>query len=489
MALGARQNSSVLFKEGTVISFDDATETVSVLRNASVLVTGDRIAAIFGNNTAVAIPENTEVIPAEGKIISPGFVDTHRHSWQTALKTLGSNVSLAEYLFRFGEFSQAGSVFTPSDVYLGQLAGLYEALDSGVTTILDHAHHTWSEQTSWAGLNASIDSGARIFWCYAIHPLNNGFTFDDQVNVFRQISDDDTWKGSNVEIGLAYDYFGSGNISEIESVIKLAREANVSAVTSHYIGGPFSFLSGPVAVNNYGFLNTSIPIVFSHASYLSVEDAELLRSTNQYVSINSESEMHYGHDHRWSHLIQDQAALGVDTHFTYSSDIVGKARMWLQETRLQQYRYAQDNWEIARNSPMSVNEAFLLATRAGGLALRRSDIGVLRVGAKADIVVFDGETPNMLGWFDPVAAIILHSHVSDIRHVMVNGQFKKRDGQLVNSAWPKIKKQFLASAKRIQNIWLNTPPTPLIGSYPYSSGILYDNAPTEDVIRGQGTGY
>lgn len=57
----------------------------------------------------------------EGKIVSPGFVDTHRHGWQTAYKTLGSNTTLAEYFDRYGEFTQAGTEFTADDIYLGQV--------------------------------------------------------------------------------------------------------------------------------------------------------------------------------------------------------------------------------------------------------------------------------------------------------------------------------------------------------------------------------
>ncbi|SPO06591.1 uncharacterized protein DNG_09281 [Cephalotrichum gorgonifer] len=53
---------------------------------------------------------------------------------------------------------------------------------------------------------------------------------------------------------------------------------------------------------------------------------------------------------------------------------------------------------------MSVNQAFLLATRSGAQALRRPDLGVLKVGATADIVVFDGTATNLIGWRDPVAA-------------------------------------------------------------------------------------
>ena len=249
-------------------------------------------------------------------------------------------------------------------------------------------------------------------------------------------------------------------------------------------------MNSPVLANSYGILNTSIPVVFSHGSYLTVQDAELLRSTNQYLSITPESEMHYGHGDTDSQLIQDQAALGVDTHFTYSTDIVTQARIWLQSVRLLFYNQVRANWQIPRNNPMSANQAFLLATRAGGLALRRPDVGVLVEGAKADIVVFDGTAPNMLGWVDPVAAVMLHSNVGNVQHVMVDGKFKKRDFNLpVGDDYAEVQQQFLTSARRIQAIWEATPLPDLEGDYPYSSGVPYGEAVTVDVVRGNSTGY
>ncbi|GIJ92652.1 hypothetical protein Asppvi_001930 [Aspergillus pseudoviridinutans] len=410
-------------------------------------------------------------MPSEGKIIAPGFVDTHRHAWQTAFKTLGSNTSLAEYFVRYGEFSPAKKIFTPEDVYIGQLTGLCESINSGVTSILDHAHHTWSSETALAGLQASVDSGARTWWCYAFHNLSDAtwvsnYTREDQIADFLHIAEDGPWRKSDtVSLGIAYDNFAMDDAAEIEQITSLAVSRNVSAFTMHYLGGPWSYANSPQLANQYKFLNTSIPIVFSHASYLTVEDAELLRSTNQYVSITG--------------------SLGIDTHFTYSADIVGQARMWLQEVRLRLYAQVLDHWDIPPNNPMSVEQAFLLATRGGGLALRRPDIGVLVEGAKADLVVFDGTSPNMLGWDDPVAAVILHSNPGDVEHVLVNGEFRKRDFKLVvpdNLA--QIRQRFLASARRIQEIWKQMPPPVLEGPFPYTPDVNYSDAVTADVVRG-----
>lgn len=216
--------SSVLFERGTIITFNNASQSLEVLRNASLLTSGDRITAIFEDSTAnITIPPGTQRVSAEGKIISPGFVDTHRHGWQTAYKTLGSNTTLAEYFDRYGEFTQAGTVFKGDDVYLGQLAGIYEALNSGVTTILEHAHATFSNETAAAYLNASIDSGVRMWFCYALHTLSNGFSVADQMANYKDLIRDERLPESLVKMGLAYDAFASASDDEIRSVLDLAK--------------------------------------------------------------------------------------------------------------------------------------------------------------------------------------------------------------------------------------------------------------------------
>ena len=181
--------------------------------------------------------------------------------------------------------------------------------------------------------------------------------------------------------------------------------------------------------------------------------------------------------------------LGVDTHFTYSADMLFQARFWLQRVRGIFYDQVRANWRIPRNSPMSAEQAFLLVTRAGGLSVRRPDVGVLVEGAKADIVVFDGDAPNMLGWSDPVAAVVLHSNVGDIRHVIVNGEFRKRDGKLAlpDGSWEDVRQKFLASAKRLQEIYISTPHPVQEGDF--APGIPFADADTVDALRGPGTGY
>ncbi|KAG4219712.1 hypothetical protein PC116_g31809 [Phytophthora cactorum] len=137
---------------------------------------------------------------------------------------------------------------------------------------------------------------------------------------------------------------------------------------------------------------------------------------------------------------------------------------------------------------MSVNQAFLMATRQGGLALRRPDLGVIRVGAKADLVVFNGRSPGMLGWLDPVAAVILHANVGDIDHVIVDGKFRKRDGKLTYENYDAVVDRFLVSIERLQKAALETPAPVLEGRL--WGGCEFGCATEEvKVTRGSGTGY
>ena len=106
---------------------------------------------------------------------------------------------------------------------------------------------------------------------------------------------------------------------------------------------------------------------------------------------------------------------------------------------------------------------------------------------RADIVTFRGDSPNMLGWEDPVAAIILHSNVGDIEDVLVNGEYVKRGGRLVYEHYAELSRRFLESSRRIKKAWNEM-------NLPALEGIFNDISPYADAReidtrRGDGTGY
>ncbi|KAI0870864.1 amidohydrolase [Hypoxylon argillaceum] len=483
---GAALASSTLLSGGTIIAFDEASNGLTVIRAGALLVTDDRIAGLYAEARPKGIPADAEVVDVTDKIITPGFIDTHRHGWQTALKTLASNTTLAEYFMTCS--SPAGNpLFTAEDVYASQLAGLLEALNAGVTTTLDHAHNMWSTERAEAGLEASIESGARVVWAAAIDPAE-GYSFADQVKDWKRWNKR-TFPNDLVTLGIAYDAWDVGVPENTLAMAKLMKEEKPAVLTIHWLGGVWPINSAPSLLHSFGVLDTPTAVVFSHGAGTTAPEAELLRKTNQFLSITPESEMHYGHGHAFSHRIMDQAALGVDTHLTFSTDILTQARIWLQRTRSRLFDETMARWEVPATNPMSVNQAFLLATRQGALALRRPDLGAIAVGAKADLVVFDGRSPALLGWADPVAAVLLHASVGDITDVLVDGHFVKRDRKLTYPKYEALVERFLASAERVRGRFLSRPPPRLTGSFFGANYAVYGTPEQVDVVRGEGTGY
>lgn len=145
--------TSILLQGGTVLTLSKDDQVIS-LKNTDLLIQGDKITKIGSNLVA---PSGTKIIDCKGKIVSPGFIDTHHHVWQSQLKGRHSDELLMDYMitgkrsgkpnFCHGDVNpvtgnQQSYSFTPKDIFWGELAGCLESIDSGVCTLVDHAHMT-----------------------------------------------------------------------------------------------------------------------------------------------------------------------------------------------------------------------------------------------------------------------------------------------------------------------------------------------------------
>ena len=99
-------------------------------------------------------------------------------------------------------------------------------------------------------------------------------------------------------------------------------------------------------------------------------------------------------------------------------------------------------------------------------------------------MVFDGHSPGMAGYEDPVAAVVLHANVGDIQHVIVDGEFKKRDSKLVGVDWDRIRDTYVASARRLREIFSAMVFPPLEGNY--DKGIPFGTTSVSNVDRLRG---
>jgi 5-methylthioadenosine/S-adenosylhomocysteine deaminase len=147
----------ILIKGGYVASLD---KSIGDLPVGDVLTDGTTIAAISKDIQA----PDAEVIDAESKLVLPGLIDTHRHTWETVTRSLISEGDLAVYLKLF--FETLGPHYRPEDVYIGNLLGALGALSSGITTLLDWSHVMNTPAHADAAVQGLADSSIRGVFAY-----------------------------------------------------------------------------------------------------------------------------------------------------------------------------------------------------------------------------------------------------------------------------------------------------------------------------------
>src|SRR4029079_6337539 len=142
----------VLIRCGWVVTLDP---DIRDFRNGEILFSGNRIEAVGRNLGAAA----DETIDAGDKIVMPGLVNAHLHTWETALRGIGAEWMTADYL-RHMHLNLA-TRYRPEDNYLGNLIGALGQIDGGVTTLVDWCHNITSIELAERAVDGLIASGIR----------------------------------------------------------------------------------------------------------------------------------------------------------------------------------------------------------------------------------------------------------------------------------------------------------------------------------------
>ena len=105
-------------------------------RNGEILINGNRIEAVGRNLNATA----DEVIDASDKIVMPGLVNAHMHTWETALRGIGAEW-LSARLFQERSRQPRHPLPGRRTIIVGDLIGALAQIDAGVTTLVDWCHN------------------------------------------------------------------------------------------------------------------------------------------------------------------------------------------------------------------------------------------------------------------------------------------------------------------------------------------------------------
>src|SRR6266700_1334615 len=220
-ATGPQPGQPVVFRNATVLTMDDAH---TVLNNADVLVSGERIAAVGQN---LDVPEGTAVIDASGGIVMPGMIDTHRHMWQTAMRGYGADWTLTQYFVYY--YLSWGKKFRPQDYYAGNLLSAIEAIDAGVTTSVDWSHGLQTIDHADAAVDALEEVPGRFVLAYG-NLLGAPWEWSKSPEFRDFVARRMDGRGDMLGMQLAFDVPGDPSFPE-QGAFESARELGLTVTT------------------------------------------------------------------------------------------------------------------------------------------------------------------------------------------------------------------------------------------------------------------
>ncbi|MFD0689666.1 amidohydrolase family protein [Actinomadura fibrosa] len=452
----------LLIKGGTVATMEPGDRP----RPADVLVEDGVIAAV-----EPALTADAEVVDADGCIVLPGLVDTHRHVWQAGLRGLTADAVLKDY-FRGIRF-QASALYRPEDIEVGNLAGMLEAIDAGVTTVLDFSHAISTPDHADAAIDGTLESGIRSQFAVgfsdvpgqdeALSSAEGRLALARRLREGRLSADD-----ALVTLGIALSDLPEVGIERIREELTGARRLGLRSTTN----GLAILFHDPVddlaVFDEAGLLGPDL--VWVHLNYATTEQLRRVADTGGAVATCTEAEMAMGMGRPATERVLEaggHCTFGCDVTTSVSGNLLQQARTAMQVARLLGADERMAGGRAPESVPPSCETMLKAATVWGAEALGQADrIGSLRPGKQADVIVVRGDAVNTAAVHDPYATVISQAHPGNIDTVVIAGRIRKRGGVLT-ADWESVRrrleksKEYIAAAVAERGGFFPRPPLDL----------------------------
>jgi cytosine/adenosine deaminase-related metal-dependent hydrolase len=449
----------LIIRDGCVLTLDPA---IGDFRKADVLIEGSKIVQIAPEIQA----DDCEIIDAAGMVVMPGFVDGHKHTWQTVLR--GSVVDLTLTQF-FGEVVPAVAPrFTPDDVYASNLLGAVDALNGGITTLLDWCHITLTPEHTRAAVRGLKDSGVRAWFAHAPALLNWGDPTADHPADIRALQREE-FSGSGQLVQLALAARGPAWTDEeaTRKEFQLARDLGIPISVHVQMTG---YPPGEVRkLHEAGLLGPDVTLL--HGNSLTDEDIELARATGCKFVDSATCDIAMGIGPALHGRLLDagiRPALSPDSPASLTTDMFFVMRSVLLLERARVYQRLWDNEGQVETPYLSTRDLLEMATVEGANACWLADkVGTITPGKEADIILIRGLDWNVLPLSNVIAGIVANATASNVDTVLVGGKVVKRHGEMVSVDAARVRRLVLEARDRLyEAVASSEQRTPLFVLYP-----------------------
>lgn len=414
----------MLIKNANIFTFDENNRTIA---NGFIVIKDGVISKISSmtelneNDTAY---EN-EVVDAKGKIVFPGFICTHTHIYSAFARGMvldGSSPSNFMEILK-GLWWRLDKKLELEDIYYSALVTLVEAVKSGVTCLFDHHASPFSIDGSLDVIEKAFkEVGMRGTLCYEVSD-RDGMDIARQgirenVRFLKKPQTEDLVKGlfglhasftlSNETLALA---------SEEGNSLNCGYHIHVAEGREDYEHTRRNFGDGVVErLENFSILNRKS--VLAHCIHIKDEEVKLLKRAN--VVHNPESNMNNAVGYCDAlNLLNNGVLVGLGSDGLSSSPF-----------RAMDCCYVLHKHQNKDPRVMTPGDAVSLSIMNNSRIASKffnNEVGVLKAGAKADLIFIDYDAPTPLTGSNIFGHIIFGMNDNMVTDSIINGKVVMKD--------------------------------------------------------------
>jgi 5-methylthioadenosine/S-adenosylhomocysteine deaminase len=409
----------ILIKGGVVLTLD---RRIGDFAHGDVLIEDGKIRDVQPN---IAVSgDATAVIDAANRIVIPGFIDTHCHSYQALLRNFMPN-GLLEPDYNRDVQRTLTPAYEPDDAYAGELVNALGMIDTGTTTIVDISQVSHTPEHSDACIRALQETGIRAVFAFHRGAGPRARYPQDIARLQRTyFSSKDQLLTLALTVGLDAKLYA------------VAREAGVPAVL-HLVGKD---LSAPLLeLGRAGLLRPGDEYI--HCLGLNDAAWRLIKDTGGRVSLCSQIDMAMGHGTPTIQEALDHSlrpSLSSDHGVEIAQDFFTIMRSTFTFQRNQLFQRAR-NGETNLPPLLGCRDLLEFATIEGARCANiESKVGTLTPGKEADILLLTADRLNVWPLNNAPGVVVNLMNPSNVDTVLIAGKIKKWRGNLVGVDVPRV---------------------------------------------------